>query len=164
MGLEMSKNKDNKFLEEKQKFIEERIKEINLRIASIDSQLLSFERILDELKQKINYYEKQEKYTEKSRLMRWYIEDIKVYNELNQIRAHYEKLLLDYNSQSINSNLKFKELELKKKKLDMDMVDTENLIKKIYEELEKLKQKDDKTVDIKVTENDSDEFDDIYKL
>jgi len=116
-----------------QKRIKDRITDIESKIKNIDRQLLQLENILSEIREKIDQYDEKNKTITKSKLMRWYLEDLKVYNELNTIRIKYEEQLSKYIDQLMTSNFKLEELEIKLSKLDADT----SQLQTILEELER---------------------------
>jgi len=143
-----------------QENIKNRISTITERINTINNQLIALESILDDLNKKIhtNVDPKSSKFVDKSRYIRWYIEDIKVYNELNEIRINYEELLRKYYDQLITSNIKLEELRIKLAKIESENTQLQEL----YEQLEQKIQAalDNKNVEIKI----SNEYDDKYSL
>jgi len=130
-----------------QKQIHSRISDISRKINNIDSQLLHLEKILSDLQDKIEYYDKSNKDITKSKLMRWYLEDLKIYNELNTIRIKYEELLVKYSDQLIDSNVKLEELHIKISKIDAENTS----LQKVLEDLEKkMQERDEGSIPINV--------------
>jgi proteasome assembly chaperone (PAC2) family protein len=70
-------------------------------------------------------------------MIRWFIEDLKVYRELNEIRVDYENLLQKYYDQIINANTKIEEIEIKKAKIESEGSDIREIMERIEESLKK---------------------------
>jgi predicted nucleic acid-binding Zn-ribbon protein len=154
----MARNDNSKHKQEiynTQKRIKDRISDIESKIKNIDKQLLQMENILSEIREKIDRYDENNKAITKSKLMRWYLEDLKIYNELNTIRIKYEEQLSKYIDQLMTSNFKLEDLEIKISKLDTDT----GQLQVILEELEKKIQ--NTNIQLKEVEL---EYDDKFKI
>ena len=119
------------------KDIKDRIEKLKSKISIIDQQLLNTEDILQDVKERIDEYDAEQRYTAKSKMIRWFIEDLKVYRELNEIRVDYENLLQKYYDQIINANTKIEEIEIKKAKIESEGSDIREIMERIEESLKK---------------------------
>jgi predicted glycosyl hydrolase (DUF1957 family) len=91
--------------------------------------------------------------------MRWYLEDLKVYNELNTIRIKYEELLSKYCDQLLSSNFKLEELEIKRAKLESENSQIQDILEQLEQKLQSMSEND--TPIIKEINED---FDEKYSL
>ena len=115
--------------------IKDRIEHIKQVISNINLQIANLELILKDIKDKIDNYDRKNKQITKSQLMRWYLEDIKIYNELHTIKIKYEELLSKYSDQLISSNVKIEDLKLKFAKLESDNQDIQMLFESLESKL-----------------------------
>ena len=126
------------FVDHNIKEIQTRIDELRKQINSIDTRLLTFEEIFDKLILKKEELKKQKKYVEVNRLDGIFVNNMKVYSELQNIRAKHEELIMKYMDQMVSNKFKLEQLDLQKAKLDKSVQDASTLLAELQNNISKI--------------------------